>query len=401
MLLAVSCTVPGTRGEIGRSATGRASPGPSGTPVRIGLVTGLTGPAAQLGQAQRNAAELTVKELGGRAGAHAVSVVVKDDQGRPDAALAAARDLVATDHVDFLAGCVSSATALAVNQVAREAGVPYLGTCQAERLSRPPDLGPATFPLVPPPSAQVRALTPWVLATLGRRLLFLEPDEPWGHDQYEAFRQAVPAGGGLLGGVIWQPVGTADFTSYVPRIQAARPDVVVLGTVGRDQVRFLQQAHQFGLDRQAKIFVFVTDAALDEETGFDALAGTYGAANFLWTGAGPAAQRFVSDYQAAYGRPPGGYAAAAHDAVMLVARQVEADGYRPAQFAAALSGTTMDLSGGRELIRACDRQAFPPTYVVQGLAAAEAASRGGSARHGYRVAVATIPPAENLAPACP
>jgi ABC-type branched-subunit amino acid transport system substrate-binding protein len=402
-----ACTAPGSRGFALNGSSGRSSqpPGPAGAAVRIGVVTDLTGADAQLGMAQRQGAELAVRELGGRAGNHRVSVVVADDRGRPDLALARAAELVKTGHVDVLTGCVSAATGLAVNQAAKEAGVPYLATCQTDQLDRPPDLGPATFGLAPLPEQVVSAVTPWVLQNLGRRLLFLEPEEPWGHQQYDAFDRALRGAGAVVEGTVWVPPGKTDFaSSYLPRlqavIQAVHPDVLVVGLAGRDQGIFLQQARQFGLDPQTRIFEFLSDTVLDDQVGFAAVAGTYAATSFLWSAPDAGGQRFARDYQAAYGWPPGAAAAAVHDAVTLVAGQVAADRYRPSDLAGGLSGMPVHLSGGAGFIRACDHQAFLPTYIVQGLSQAEAAARGGSARYGYRAVVATIPPDERQGPSC-
>jgi branched-chain amino acid transport system substrate-binding protein len=370
------------------------------------VVTELTGADAPLGLAQRRGAELAVRELGGRAGNHPFSVVVADDQGRAEVAGARALDLVRSGHVDVLTGCVSAAAGLAVNQAAKEAGIPYLATCQTDQFDRPPDLGPATFDLAPLPEQVVGAVTPWMLQNLGRRVLFLEPEQPWGHQQYDAFDRALRAAGGSVEGTFWVSPGRTDFTSsYLVSIQsvieAGHPDVLMVGLAGRDQALFLQQARQFGLDPKVRIFEFLSDTAVDDQVGFAPVAGTYAATSFLWTTApGAGGQRFARDYQAAYGRPPGAAAAVVHDAVTLVAGEVAAERYRPGDLAAALSGRTLELSGGAGFIRACDHQAFGPTYVVQGLGQAEAATRGGSARYGYRAVVATIPPDEKQGPSC-
>ncbi len=372
------------------------------TPVKIGLVTGLTGAYTQLGEAQRTGAELAIRQLGGKAGGHPISVITRDDQIKPDLALEKTKELVQTDKVDFLIGCVSAATTLPINQVAKQAGIPYLGTCQTEKLNRPPDLGPLTFHIAPLPSQDVKAVTPWVVKNLGKNLVFLQPDYAWGHEQFDAFEKAVPANGGTIVSTIWFPLGTTDFSSYIPRIQATagRADVIMLGAAGRDQESFLKQAKQFGLDKQFKIFQFLADIAFDDEVGFDVISGTYGAANFNWQLKEQSTQKFVKDYQAVYGKPPSGYATYVYVAVMLIAQQVKANKYKADDFAKALAGLKFDIAEGPEFIRACDHQTFQPTYIVQGLTAAEAASKGGDAKFGYRQVLATIPAEESQAPSC-
>ena len=248
----------------------------------------------------------------------------------------------------------------------------------------------------------VSAVTPWILKNLGKSVLLLEPDYAWGHEQADAFMKAIPANGGTIAGgaPIWAPLGTTDFTSYIPKIQAAKPDVVMLGAAGRDQENFLKQAKQFGLDKQMKIFQFLSDLSFDEEMGFEALSGTYAATQFNWRGSDPATQKFVKAYQSAYNKPPSGYAAYTYNAVTIIAKLVSSNHYKPTDFTKALAGAKLDLSQGPQTIRACDHQVFLPEYIVQGLTQAEAASKGGSAQYGFRSVVATIPSTTKQAPSC-
>jgi hypothetical protein len=51
-------------------------------------------------------------------------------------------------------------------------------------------------------------------------------------------------------------------------------------------------------------------------------------------------------------------------------------------------------------IRECDHQALAPIYILEGLAADEAESRGGDAKFGLREVVDTVPGSEDTAPTC-
>jgi branched-chain amino acid transport system substrate-binding protein len=390
-LLLAGCGVAGGQTSGGSQDT---------TPIKIGVSTGLTGAYAQLGEAQQNGANLAVKVLGGKAGSHPLSVIVRDDQIKPDQALQQAKDLVQTDQVNFLTGCVSAATTTSINQVAKQAGIPYLGTCQTEVLNHPPDMGPYTFHIAPLPSQDVNAIMPWVIKNLGKNIVLMLPDYAWGHEQADAYNKAIPANGGTILGTIWAPLGTTDFTGYIPRIQALHPEVVITGAAGRDQESFLKQAKQFGLDKQAKIFQFLADIAFDQEMGFDVVQGTYGATNFVWTGSDPGTKKFVQAYQQAYGKPPSGYAAYVYNAIMLIADEVKNNHYKPDDFAKALAGSKFDLAEGPMNIRSCDHQSFQPTYIVEGLSQADAQSQGGSAQYGYRKVMATVPASDSQAPSC-
>lgn len=383
-------------------SSGQQSSGGSAdtTPIKIGVVTGLTGPYANLGQAQANGANLAIKQLGGKAGSHPISAVVRDDQINATQAETQAKDLVQAQGVQVLTGCVSAATTLVINQVAKQAGIPYIGTCQTEKVNRPPDLGPYTFHIAPATSYDIKAASQWVAQTMGKKGVFVEPDYAWGHEQWDAWSKDFAAAGGQAGTPIWAPLGTTDWSSYIPKVQASNADFVMVGGGGRDAESFLKQAKQFGLDKQMKIFTYLADQAFDQEMGFDPLQGTYALQNFVWTDSNAGVQKFVKDYQAQYKSPPGSYSAYVYNAVMMYADAVKANQYKPDQFVKYLSGKTLSLAGGNVTIRKCDRQAILPTWATLGLSQSEAATKGGSAQFGYRQVVKTFPASESNLPTC-
>jgi branched-chain amino acid transport system substrate-binding protein len=370
-------------------------------PIKIGVITGLTGPYVTLGTAQRNGAQVAIREMGGRAGEHPISVVVRDDGLQPDAALREAKSLVQAEHVDFLTGCVSAATTLAINQVAKQAGVPYLGTCQTEQLTRPPNAdNEVTYHVAPLPSQVISAYMPWLCKNLGKKLYLLIPDYAWGHEQNAAYEQQAKANGCSVAGRAWFPLGTTDFTPYIPRIRGSSADVVLFGGAGRDQVNFMKQARQFDLDERMEIFLNLEDFTFDQEMGFDLLDGTHAATGFYWTVDDPGVQKFVKAYEQTYRAPPSGYAVYVYNAVRLIADAVKENKLTNQAFRTFLEGRRFQYAQGPQSLRACDHQTFQPTYIVEGLSAEEAAQEGRSARWGYRKLAETVPGAEDDAPDC-
>jgi len=61
-------------------------------------------------------------------------------------------------------------------------------------------------------------------------------------------KAAARLGGTKLGGDL-SPLGTTDFSSYLIKAQAAKPDVIIFTLAGDDMVNALKQAVQFGLDK--------------------------------------------------------------------------------------------------------------------------------------------------------
>lgn len=370
-------------------------------PIKIGVITGLTGPYVTLGTAQRNGAEVAVKQLGGKAGDHPISVVVRDDGLQPDAALREAKSLVQSERVDFLTGCVSAATTLAINQVAKQAGVPYLGTCQTEKLTRPPDYDPqVSYHVAPLPSQVISSYMPWLCENLGKKLYLMIPDYAWGEEQAAAYEQQIEPSGCTVAGRAKFPLGTTDFTPYIPRIRNSAADVVIFGGAGRDQVNFMKQANQFDLDKRMKIFLNLEDFTFDEEMGFGLIDGTYAATGFYWTIDDPGVQEFVQDYEKAYGAPPSGYAVYVYNAVRLIAAAAEENKLSNEAFREFMEDREFEYAQGPESLRACDHQTSQATYIVEGLSAKEAEADGGSGKWGFRKLVETVDASEDQAPSC-
>ncbi len=388
-------------GTVGGGGGGGAEAG-STEPIKIGVITSLTGAYVQLGEEQKNGAELAVELLGGQIGERPIELVVRDDQLKPDVALREAQALVQEEQVDFLTGCVSAATTLAMNQIASQAGVPYLGACQTEQLNRPPNFDEATtYHLAPVPSQTTNAAAPFICGELGQSVFLLLPDYAYGYEQEAGYKTAIPEQSGCtVAGTAFFPLGTTDFNPYIPTIEGSGAQVLVFGGVGRDQVSFLRQAQQFGLTERFKTFFTLEDLSFDQELGFELIDNTWAMAAFWWNVDDEGVQEYVEAYREAYGTPPGGYGVYTYNAVNLIAEQVEEGNVSAEDFRSGMEGYETTLAQGAMTIRECDHQALIPIYILEGLAADEAESRGGDAEFGYREVVATAEGTEEYAPTC-
>jgi branched-chain amino acid transport system substrate-binding protein len=372
-------------------------PGPAGPVLQVGLVTSLSGLSGPLGVAQQRGAEVAVRQLGGRIANHPLAVAVRDDQGDPAKAATAARQLVASG-ARALVGCTTETVAQALDQAAAAAGVPYLAICPTVA-----PLAPPAVHLSPTWRYQAGPIMAWVVANLGRTLMYSSVKDDAGIAEYQAVATAAGAAGARWWGVTLWP-RSADFRNdrlldppdWKYQHDQGQVDVVVLALDGQMQEWQLQAAgdpsvrDRNGLGTSIKLFVLHVDQALDQEVGFDGVAVTEGATTFVWTVEDPPSRRFVTTYLQAYGEPPGAAAASAYNAVMLLADQMKA-GALPADLGQALAGRTYQLAGGPLSIRPCDRQALQPVYIVTGQSRS-AAGHGSMAQYAYRTVAATLPP---------
>jgi len=101
-------------------------------PITIGLELGLSPPADPgLGQLCRRGAELGVEYVNGVMGGvlgRKIQISVQDTQAKNEAGIAAYRRLVAEEKAVAVTGFAYSSENIAVNEVARELGVPTIGS---------------------------------------------------------------------------------------------------------------------------------------------------------------------------------------------------------------------------------------------------------------------------------
>lgn len=89
-------------------------------PIKIGVVTPLSGTYAGIGQQVKWGLDLATKEInaaGGIAG-RKVELIYEDEEANPAVAVQKAEKLLQVNKVDFLTGTVNSGSTLAVGQVA-------------------------------------------------------------------------------------------------------------------------------------------------------------------------------------------------------------------------------------------------------------------------------------------
>lgn len=375
----------------------------SGDPIKIGLVSGTSGVYAALGQDQVRGAELAAEEIGSLLG-RPVQVVARDDKLNPQEAAKQASELVSNENVTILTGCVSAATTLAVNEVAKRANIMYLGTCQTNQLNTAKDGGPHTFHFTYTPYQQNRLVDEWVYNNLGKKWFVLIADYAWGHENLEGVEAFLKEKGAELAGTTKAPLGTTDFSSFIPQIRAAQPEVLYVINAGADQAAFLKQAKSFGLDKEMKIYNPVVDIAFDALIGWENLEGTYGGTVFDWQmqDTNPRAKQFVEAFAAKFQTPPTSYAALQYVAIKQWAEAVKKAGSLDApQVSEALNGSQYETPWGQVQIRSCDRQVVMPIQITVGRSKSEADQLGGPfAEYRYREIVTTIPGSEDTLRSC-
>jgi branched-chain amino acid transport system substrate-binding protein len=87
----------------------------------------------------------------------------------------------------------------------------------------------------------------------GKKWHFITPDYAFGHTLYDACAANLKRLGGTVTGNELTPLGTTDFSAYLIKARAAKPDVLLLLVQGSDMINCLKQIVQFGLDKQIHV----------------------------------------------------------------------------------------------------------------------------------------------------
>lgn len=364
-------------GAAASLAPGAPAPGRAQTrdPIKIGFPIPLTGPFGAEASDQQAGAMLAVDEFNARGGVlgRRVELLVRDDQLKPGVGAQRTKELIENEKVHFVVGGLSAAVQMAINEQTKRARVIYVSISQSNEITARPDWSPYTFHEAINPHITSQVVGSWAIRHLGKRLYVLYADYAFGHQLRDGFKLAAERFGGQFLGADPHPLGTTDYSALFPRVQAARPEVLVLANFGKDQLNSVKQAASFGLKAQMRLVCPVFLGTMRREGGPEVFDGVYGGSTFYWEMAEqiPTARRFVDAFQKRYQRPPFDYAGYAYSGTRLLLEAVERARTTDAErIIPALEGHVYDHYKGKQWIRKCDHQSFQDVWVLKSRPAA-------------------------------
>lgn len=339
--------------------------------IKIGFPVPISGPYSTEAQDQVRCAEIAIamfNDAGGLKGRKA-ELLVRDDKLNPGEAATRALELIEKDKVNFLCGSLSAAVQLSVNQVAKQRGVIYNSISQSDSINEISDFSKYTFHEALNPHMTAGAVGRYVFPKFGKRVAFLIADYAYGHEMARGFRRVGKEFGIEEVLEIKHPLGQTDFSTLFPRIQAARPDVLVVCNFGRDQLNTVKQATDFGLKQQMRIAFPVLLFSQRLAGGAGPFEGVIGGANYYWglEDKFPSAKRLNDAYRAKNNNAvPTDYGALGFAGIYALLEGVKKAGVTdPDAVIAALETLKYDAYKGEEYFRKCDHQAVQSVLVLE------------------------------------
>jgi branched-chain amino acid transport system substrate-binding protein len=348
-----------------------ALPAAAADPVKIGVVTPLTGTYAPIGQQVRWGLELAVKEVNAAGGilGRPVELFFEDEEANPAVATQKAEKLFQVTKVDFLTGTVNSGSTLAVGQLAERNNRLISTTVSFSDAITGDKCSPNVFRVNARAGQQSAALAAWLAKEKGSGapVYFLGPDYEMGRNTVAAFKAASEARGMKTVGEVFAPLGNKDYSPFFGQMRAARPTVLYTSVAGNDTARLFTQLEEYGL-RKGLLVVGASGTVTSQNMG--ALGKV---ADGYVTGVGyspeidsPENKKFVAAFRAAYGADPDLYGADSYGLVYFYkaaaekAKSTDTDKVR-----AAMRGLKWTTPQGVKEMRAGDHQAVQDMYAVR------------------------------------
>jgi branched-chain amino acid transport system substrate-binding protein len=339
-------------------------------PIKIGVVTPLSGTYAGIGQQVRWGLDLATKEVNAAGGimGRPVELTYEDEEANPAVAVQKADKLFQVNKVDFLTGTVNSGSTLAVGQVAERAGKLIATTVSFADSITSDKCSPNVFRVNARAGQQSSALAVWLSKEKPQaKVFYLGPDYEMGRSTVAAFKSSAEKVGANSTGEVFAPLDSKDYTQYFGQLRSARPQVLYTSVAGNDTVRLFTQLQEFGLLNNLTV-VGASGTVTSQN-----LSAIGKAAEGFVTGVGysaeiatPENKKFVDAFRAAYKADPDLYGADsygliyAYKAAVEKAKSTDTDKVR-----AAFADLKWQTPQGEKTLRAGDHQAVQTMYVVR------------------------------------
>src|SRR5216110_4042457 len=298
-----------------------------GDAIKIGFPGPTTGPFGALAKDQQQGAIVAMEEINAKGGVlgRRLEILFRDDQLKPAVGAQRTKELIENEKCLFIVGGLAAHVQMAINEQTKKSKVLFISTSQSDEISAKPDTSPITFHEALNPTITSRVMGTWVAQNLGKKWWIIYADYAWGKQNNAVLTDTNKKLGGTILGSTPYPLGSAEFSAHLPKIQAAKPEVLVAVTPGADDIAFLKQVKSFGMHQQMKLAKPLHWISVAKQGGPELYQDIYGGINFYWElqDTIPEAKRYVEAFQKKFGTPPGDYGVYSYSAVLEVARGSE------------------------------------------------------------------------------
>nr|WP_315127094.1 ABC transporter substrate-binding protein [uncultured Polynucleobacter sp.] len=339
-------------------------------PIKIGVVTPLSGTYTPIGEQVKMGLDLAAKEINAAGGINGrkINLIYEDEEANPAVATQKAEKLFQVEKVDFLTGTVNSGSTLAVGQLAERNNKLIATTVSFADSITGDKCSPNVFRVNARAGMQSAALAAWVDKEIPKaNIFFIGPDYEMGRSTVAAFKKTSIEKGAKDVGEVFAPLDNKDYSPYFGQVRAAKPNVIYTSVAGNDTVRLFSQMEEYGVNKGVTV-VGASGTVTSQNMG--AIGKS---ANGFVTGVGyspkldnPANKKFVADFQKAYNKLPDLYGADSYGLLYFYKAAVEkAKSTETDKVRTAMNDLTWQTPQGAKKMRAGDHQAMQDMFAVR------------------------------------
>ena len=279
-------------------------------PVKVGMITTLSGGGAGLGVDVRDGFMLAAK----LAGNDDLEVVVEDDGQKPELAVQLADKMIQADKVDILTGIIWSNLAMAVVPGAVAQDVIYISPNAGPSQLAGAGCNPNYFNAAWQNDNLHEAMGAYANTAGYTKSFILAPNYPAGKDALTGYKRFYK---GDVADEVYTKLGQTDYAAEIAQIRASDADSVYFFLPGGMGIAFMKQYAQSGVDKPVLGPAFSFDQGILGAVG-DAALGVKNTSQWSKDIDNPANKTFVEEFQKEYGRLPSLYASQGYDTANLI-----------------------------------------------------------------------------------
>lgn len=298
------------------AVTALAAAAQSTEPVKIGLMSTLSGPGAGLGIDIRDGFQLAVKLGGGKLGGRPAEIIIADDQASPDVGRQTADRLVKRDKVDFMTGVVFSNVMLAVGAPTFQSKTFYVSANAGPSQYAGDQCNPYFFSASWQNDNLHEAVGKTVMDKGYKKVALIAPNYPAGKDALTGFKRFYK---GEVVSETYTQLTQLDYGAELSQLRASKPDAVYIFLPGGLGINFIKQFVGAGLSKDMTLFGpgFSGDEDVIKAVG-EPMLGMFNTSQWAHDLDNAANKKFVAAFEKEFGRLPSLYAAQGYDAAKLI-----------------------------------------------------------------------------------
>lgn len=345
-------------------------------PIKVGVLSPLTGPWTVYGKAHIQGAKLAIEEVNqkGVLGGRKFELVIGDTASSAREAAEQANRLVRREQVDFLAGTYPASTrdaaaAVATTRMDKVLLFPTYFEGQ-EQSHYPGQCNKNMFFFGPEPTQQVWPHVEYFANKYGKRFFLVGSDYAWPHSVNKLVREKFKEFDiEVVTDEVYIPLGTTEFDSVLRQIRASKPDVIFDLLIATDALNFHKQYVAAGMKDDYALWTLGDEELATQALGPDVASGTYVTFDYFMSLEGENNQSFLQRYRAAFGPDAmiNTVGVGMYNAIHMAALALEKSGEVSS---AALRKGLADLEfahapQGEVKMRGIDNQLIVPSYLAQ------------------------------------